>query len=73
MDGVASSFTFDASKVQTQMTDVNTQISAAIVPIACGVKEYDGNFAGALSLLKKAGVDDVVKEYKTQFEQSGAK
>ena len=73
VDGIASSFTFDASKVQTQMTDVNTQISAAIVPIACGVKDYDGNFANALSLLKKAGIDDIVKEYQTQFEQSKAK
>lgn len=73
VDGIASSFTFDASKVQTQMTDVNTQISAGIVPIACGVKDYDGNFEKALSLLKKAGIDDVVKEYQTQFQKSQTK
>ena len=70
VDGIASNFTFDASNVQTQVTDVNTQISASIVPIACGVKDYDSSFADALSLLKKAGIDDIINEYKTQFEKS---
>ena len=73
VDGIASSFTFDASKVQTQLTDVNTQISANIAPIAVGVKDYEGNYQKAMDLLKKAGIDDIIKEFKDQFEKSKAK
>jgi len=70
VDGIAAQFTFDAREVQTQMADVQTQISAVIAPIACGVKDYDSNIDEALSLLKKAGIDDIIEAYKKQFEAS---
>lgn len=69
-DGIASLMTFDASSVQTQLADVNTQISAVIAPMACGVVDYDSNIANALDLLKKAGIDDVVAAFKAQYEAS---
>lgn len=68
--GIASQFTFDASSVQTQMADVQTQISAVIAPLACGVKDYDSNIDEALRLLKAAGIDELVAEFQKQFEES---
>ncbi len=68
VDSIAASFTFDASNVQTQYADVKTQISAVVAPMGAGVKDYESNIDNALSLLKKAGIDDIVNEYKAQFE-----
>ena len=73
VDSIVSQFTFDASKVQTQMTDVKTVMSSSIVPIAAGVKEYSSNYPAALSQLKKAGIDQIVNEFKTQFKDFQAK
>lgn len=70
VEGYASQFTFDGSNVQTQLADVNTQIAAVIAPMACGVVDYDSNIKEALELLKKAGIDDLIKEFKTQLETS---
>lgn len=68
--GIASMFTFDASNVQTQMADVQTQISAVIAPIITGVVDYDSNIDEALDLLRKAGIDDLVAEFQRQYEAS---
>ena len=72
VDGYASSFTFNAEKVQTQFTDVQTQILAYITPIACGVKDYESNIDEALSMLKAAGADELIAEFKKQLEESKA-
>ncbi|MCL2544836.1 MAG: DUF3502 domain-containing protein [Clostridia bacterium] len=68
--GIASMFTFDASNVQTQMADVQTQISAVIAPIITGVVDYDSHIGEALDLLRKAGIDDLVAEFQRQHEAS---
>lgn len=70
VDGIAALMTFDASNVQTQVADVNTQISALIAPMACGVVKYDDGIEEALSMLKKAGIDDIVAEFQAQFDAS---
>lgn len=70
VEGYAAMFTFDASNVQTQLADVKTQIDAVIKPIASGVRDYDSNIEEALNLLKVAGIDDLVEEFKTQLEES---
>lgn len=70
VDGIASLMTFDASSVQTQVADVNTQISALIAPMACGVVKYDDGIEEALSMLEKAGIDDIVAEFQAQFDAS---
>ncbi|SHK75016.1 putative aldouronate transport system substrate-binding protein [Anaerocolumna jejuensis DSM 15929] len=70
VEGYASQFTFDGSNVQTQLADVNTQIAAVIAPMACGVVDYDSSIKEALNLLKKAGIDDLVNEFKSQLETS---
>lgn len=72
VDGVAAMFTFDAGKVQTQFTDVQTQITAALAPIACGAVPYEGNIEEALKLLKAAGVDAVIAEFQAQLDASRA-
>ena len=70
IDGIAAMFTFDASPVQTQMVDVQTQISAVIAPIITGVRDYDSYIDDALTLLRAAGVDDLVEAFRTQFNNS---
>jgi putative aldouronate transport system substrate-binding protein len=68
VEGYAAQFTFNAESVQTQYTDVQTAISAEIIPIASGVKDYDSNIDKALEELKAAGVDELVIEFKRQLE-----
>ncbi len=70
VEGYASQFTFDGSNVQTQLADVNTQIAAVIAPMASGVVDYDSNIEEALELLRKAGIDELVAEFKSQLEAS---
>jgi putative aldouronate transport system substrate-binding protein len=70
VEGYASQFTFDGSNVQTQLADVNTQIAAVIAPMASGVVDYDSNIEEALELLRKAGIDELVDEFKSQLEAS---
>lgn len=68
VDGIAATMAFDASNVQTQYADVQTQISAVLTPMSWGVTDYDSGIQEALDLLKKAGIDDVIEEFKKQFE-----
>lgn len=70
VDGIAAGFSFDASNVQTQLADVQTQISAVLMPMAWGVTDYDSGIDEAIDLLKKAGVDDVIAEFKVQLDAS---
>lgn len=70
VDGIAALMTFDASNVQTQVADVNTQISALIAPMACGVVKYEDGIEEALSMLEKAGINDIVAEFQAQFDAS---
>lgn len=70
VEGYAAQFTFDASPVQTEYADVMTVISEYINPMACGVKNYDENIDEALSMLEKAGADQLIEEFKTQLEES---
>ncbi len=68
VDSIAAGMQFDASEVQTLLADVKTQMSAAIAPIATGVKTYDDNIDEALDLLKKAGIDDLIAEFQAQLD-----
>jgi len=70
VDGTAALMTFDASSVQTQVADVNTQIAAVIAPMACGAVDYDSNIQNALQLLKTAGIDSIVAEFQKQYNAS---
>ena len=70
VEGVASKFTFDGSKLQTQLADVNTIIASNITPMASGVVDYDSNIEEALKLLKDAGIDDLVAEFNKQLGES---
>lgn len=67
VNGIAANLTFDASPVQTQLADVQTQISAVLLPMAWGITDYDSGIDEALDLLKKAGVDDIIEEFKRQL------
>lgn len=68
VDGYASMFTFDATNVQTEYADVQTQILAVIAPIATGVLPYEENIGHALEMLRAAGVDKLIEEFKAQLE-----
>lgn len=68
VEGVAANLTFDASSVQTQLADVQTVISSTLIPMAWGITDYDEGIDEALDLLKKAGVDDIINEFKAQLD-----
>lgn len=63
-----ANFQFDASKVQTEYTNVKTQAQAVMLPISLGVQDYDKSYPAALSKLKAAGLDKVIEEYSKQFK-----
>jgi putative aldouronate transport system substrate-binding protein len=64
----AAGFTFDASKVQTQYTNVQTEAQAVMEPIVMGVQDYDTSYSAAIAKMKAAGLDQVVIEYESQFK-----
>ncbi len=67
-NSIAGGFFFDPSPVQTEYSNVMTELAAVMVPIVLGVQAYDDAYPAALESLKKAGLDKVVAEYKAQFE-----
>lgn len=67
MNCIAGGFFFDPTEVQTEYSNVQTELAAAMVPICLGVQPYDEYFDAALARLKAAGLDTVVEAYKTQF------
>ena len=67
VNSVAGGFFFDASTVQAEYSNVQTEMEAVIAPIIMGVQSYDDAFPAALQRLKDAGLDTVVAEYQRQF------
>ena len=67
VNSVAGGFFFDASTVQAQYSNLQTEMEACITPIVMGVQSYDDAFENALKRLKDAGLDDVIAEYQNQF------
>lgn len=67
VNSIAGGFFFDASTVQTEYSNVQTEMQAVITPIAMGVVSYEDGFESALQRLKDAGLDTVVAEYQRQF------
>lgn len=60
-------FIFDASKVQTELSNLQTEIIASIYPIKVGMVSYEDNIDQAIANLKAAGLDAYLEEYRTQF------
>ena len=60
-------FIFDASNVQTELSNLQTEIIASIYPIKVGMVPYEDNIDQAISNLKAAGLDKYLEEYRTQF------
>ena len=67
VNSVAGGFFFDASSVQTEYSNVQTEMEAVITPIIMGVISYEDGYESALKRLKDAGLDTVVAEYQRQF------
>lgn len=66
-NSIAGGFFFDPSPVQTEYSNVQTELAAAMLPIAMGVQSYEDYYEDALARLKAAGLDKVIEEYKAQF------
>lgn len=60
-------FIFDASNVQTELNNLQTEIIASIYPIKVGMVSYEDNINRAIANLKAAGLDKYLDEYRTQF------
>ena len=63
----AAGFLFDASAVQSELTNLQTEIIASIYPIKVGMVPYEENIDAAIEKLKAAGLDRYLEEYRTQF------
>ena len=60
-------FNFDASNVQTELSNLQTEIIASIYPIKVGMVPYEDNIDQAIANLKAAGLDKYLDEYRAQF------
>ena len=63
----AAGFIFDASPVQSELTNLQTEIIASIYPIKIGMVSYEENIDAAIEKLKAAGLDAYLEEYRSQF------
>ena len=63
----AAGFIFDASPVQSELTNLQTEIIASIYPIKFGMVSYEDGIDDAISKLKAAGLDAYMEEFRTQF------
>lgn len=64
----AAGFIFDASNVQSELTNLQTEIISSIYPIKVGMVSYEDNIDAAIEKLKAAGLDKYMEEYRTQFQ-----
>ena len=63
----ASDFFFNASTVEAEWANIQTEFRASIVPIYAGILSYDEAFPAALQRMKAAGLDRVLAEYRRQL------
>lgn len=61
-------FIFDSSKVNSELTNLQTEIIASIYPIKVGMVSYEENIDDAIEKLKAAGLDRYLEEYRAQFK-----
>lgn len=61
-------FLFDASNVQSELANLETEIKASIYPIKYGLVDYDKEYPKAIEKLKKAGLDKYLEEYRAQLK-----
>lgn len=63
----AAAFLFDASNVQSELTNLQTEIMSSFYPIKFGLVNYDDAYPAAIKNLKEAGLDAYLEEYRSQF------
>lgn len=63
----AAGFVFDATNVQTELTNLEMEIITSIYPIKMGLVPYEENIDDAIARLKAAGLDTYLEEYRSQF------
>jgi len=62
-------FVFDATNVQTELTNLETEIISSIYPMKLGLVPYEENIDAAITKLKAAGLDKYLEEYRRQFAE----
>ncbi len=65
----AAGFLFDATSVQAELINLETEIKASMLPIRYGLVEYDEAYPSAIDRLKKAGLDKYMEEYRNQLSK----
>ncbi|MEK3732473.1 DUF3502 domain-containing protein [Paenibacillus sp. FSL M8-0334] len=69
VNSVAIGFTFDPTQVASQYANVVAELKTSVYPIMHGVVSYEDNYDKMMSAMKAAGLDEVVDEFRTQFEE----
>lgn len=67
-NSVAAGFAFDPTPVSAEYTNVLAELEASVFPVKYGVVPYDTHFEDAREALRRAGYDEVVAEFKRQFD-----
>jgi putative aldouronate transport system substrate-binding protein len=63
----ASDFFFNASAVEAEWVNIQSEFRASIVPIYAGILSYEEAFPAALRRIKAAGLDKALAEYRRQL------
>jgi putative aldouronate transport system substrate-binding protein len=62
-------FAFDSANVQSELTNLQTEIISSIYPIKFGMVSYEDNIDAAIKKLKAAGLDTYMEEYRKQVAE----
>ena len=66
---ITSGFIFSPENVAAEYANCQSVISTYIIPIMLGFQDYDEGFTSALQRMNDAGLDKVLEEFNTQFEE----
>ena len=69
VNSITIGFTFDPTNVASQYANCIAELKTSVYPVMHGVVKYEDAYDKMLAAMKSAGLDEVVDEYKRQFDE----
>lgn len=69
VNSITIGFTFDPTNVASQYANCIAELKTSVYPVMHGVVKYEDAYDKMLAAMKSAGIDEVVDEYKRQFDE----
>jgi len=69
VNSITIGFTFDPTNVASQYANCIAELKTSVYPVMHGVVKYEDGYDKMLASMKAAGLDEVVAEYKRQFDE----